>query len=356
MTNKLLPAKIILVLVIMLCLGVVMGVTGYALTLKKNPLMAVRQTTKPTIVPTTTPTSEPIATPIASPEPVAVKTSAEFNKAMTLVPEDWGKVAKVDNYFDYSNQNKISNIYTIDFTNNVKGVYQEGVNLIAYNKIKEQGKCIDYYNKNFDTPNALRYYADDQICYITENGIYNLNTKKSAILPQNFPFDTGTKVQTSLFYFFDDTGKKIIGIFSPQGKYFIQSVDIYEGCGIDFIDTTAGQRKGSTNSVFSCDPLVNFSEDEKTFTVRANYVGMASPKTQFSIIQGNKQWEILPKIISKEIDPEEEFRGEEINPVRDFKVMSITDSEVRFGILKDTEYYSKGSYTFTLSTDKITKQ
>ncbi len=59
MTNKLLPAKIILVLIIMLSFGVIMGVVGYSLTLKKAPPVAVQPTIEPTVNPA--PTLEPIS-------------------------------------------------------------------------------------------------------------------------------------------------------------------------------------------------------------------------------------------------------------------------------------------------------
>ena len=72
MINKLLPAKIILVLIVLLSFGTVMGVVGYSLTLKKNPPTAVQPATESTI----TPAPQLTITPIPSPEPVLVKMSA----------------------------------------------------------------------------------------------------------------------------------------------------------------------------------------------------------------------------------------------------------------------------------------
>ncbi len=59
MTNKLLPAKIILVLIIMLSFSTAMGVVAYSLTLKKNPSIAIQPTPKPTIALTPSPTPVP---------------------------------------------------------------------------------------------------------------------------------------------------------------------------------------------------------------------------------------------------------------------------------------------------------
>lgn len=296
--------------------------------------------------------------PTPTPTPTPISTVIDFNKSITLVPADWGKVVKTDNYSDY--QGKISNVYIIDFANNVSVIYDEGVELMVYSKVKEQGKCADYY-KRFGT-HGLFGYGDTETCYITENGIYNLNTKNSVVLKQDLPFAYDARVQASSFSFFDNSGKKVTAIFSPQGKYFAQEVPAYEGCAMKFVDTATGKavlqnqriegRHIEIGSAFSCHPLIDFSKDEKTFTVRVIYAGMTSPGTQFSVIQGEKQWEILSELISKEFD----FSTEEVNPVDDFKVISVNDNGVKFDIIKDTSYYKKGSYIFTLSTEKITKQ
>lgn len=79
---------------------------------------------------------------------------------------------------------------------------------------------------------------------------------------------------------------------------------------------------------------------------------MASPGSQFVILQGEKQWDLLPLLISQEF----QSRTEEINPVEDMRVTSVTNSEVEFDILTDTSYYTKGSYVFTLATSTLAKQ
>ncbi len=58
--NKLNPAKIILVLIVLLSFGTVMGVIGFSLSLKNSPPVAVQPTPtlKPTITPTPTPSDE----------------------------------------------------------------------------------------------------------------------------------------------------------------------------------------------------------------------------------------------------------------------------------------------------------
>ncbi len=61
--NKLVPAKIILVLIILLSFGTVMGVIGYSLSLKNSPPVAVQPTIEPTIIPTLEPTEVPTITP-----------------------------------------------------------------------------------------------------------------------------------------------------------------------------------------------------------------------------------------------------------------------------------------------------
>lgn len=320
MINKLLPSKIILVFIIMICSGMALGIIVYSLAVffAPNP-------------------------PASDSESIANPTIIDLN----LVPADWGKVIKTDNYFN--REDKIPNVYVVNFANDVNGIFQDGVNLIAYSKIKEQGKCIDYDEDRF------QYFDNNSICYITENGIYDLNTKKSVIFAQDYPFSAVAEVQVSPFVFFDSDGKKASGIFSPLGKYFAEYVDIYEGCGMNFVDTATGQFLGDQEEnymIFNCDSLVNFSKDEKTFAVRSIYGGMNSPKTQFSVIQGNRQFEILPKIISGE----SEFRDEKINPVDDFIISSINDSEVKFNIIKEAAYYKKGSYVFTFSTNEVIKE
>lgn len=134
---------------------------------------------------------------------------------------------------------------------------------------------------------------------------------------------------------------------------------MYEGCGMTFIETATGnvlanQRKEERyrDEVFSCDPFVDFSRDEQTLVMRVLYAGMTSPGTQFSVQQGNTQWDILPKLISKKFDTS----TTEVNPVDDVKVTSVTDSKVTFDIIKDTSYYTKGSYVFTLATNTLEKQ
>lgn len=329
MINKLLPSKIILVLIIMICLGMVLGIIAYSLTvffIQNSP----------------TPDSKSIANP----------TTIDLN----LVPVDWGKVIKIDNYF--SREDKIPNVYVVNFANNVNGIFQDGVNLIAYSKIKEQGKCNDYKEKSDYIPAIFGPFNNNDICYITEKGIYNFNTKEFVVLAQDYPFSTVAEVQVSPFVFFDSTGKKVPRVFSPLGKYFAQYVDIYEGFGMDFVDATTGQILGSQEErdmVFNYNPLVNFSKDEKTFAVRSIYGGMNSPKTQFSVIQENRQFEILPKIILAELELDLQFDNEEFNIIDDFIITSINDNEVKFDIIKDTSYYKKGSYVFTLSTNEITK-
>ncbi len=57
--NKLVPAKIILVLIILLSFGTVMGVIGFSLSLKESPSVAVQPT--PTLKPTITPTPTTIS-------------------------------------------------------------------------------------------------------------------------------------------------------------------------------------------------------------------------------------------------------------------------------------------------------
>lgn len=234
----------------------------------------------------------------------------------------------------------------------MSAIFQEGVDLVFYNKIKEQRACIDRYDES-------------DVCHKYEVGIYNLNTGKYVLI-ENYPYlsdydDYDKKVEVSHFSYFDKSGKKVSAVFSPQGKYLVQVLPIYEGCGIEFVDTTSGKVLRSETIEndyrygifdFSCDPLIDFSEDEKTFAVRALHFGMQSPGTQFSVIQGNKKWEILKKLIPEEFN----YGWQEIDLFNNFKVTSINNNKIKFDITKDSSLYKKGSYIFNLSEEKLTKQ
>lgn len=148
----------------------------------------------------------------------ATSKTLDFAKAITLVPAEWGKVVTSENYSDW--QGKISTVYHIDFENNISAVFQEGVGLMAYRKITEQGSCIEYV-KRFDRSSPRADYGDSDICFITENGIYNLETQKSVVFTPDVPFTPyDAKVDTAPFTFIDADGASERAVFSPQGKYF----------------------------------------------------------------------------------------------------------------------------------------
>lgn len=276
----------------------------------------------------------------------------DLTTALSLVPTSWGQMTKSDVYSNY--KDRTDTLHTLQFANDVSAVFQDGVGLIAYSKIKEQNKCVNY-NKKFGTSYD---YGDNEICYITENGIYNFETKQFVVLNKDSTFSSMSAIEVAPFQVVDGSGQRTTAIFSPKGTYFSYAAPIYEGCAMTIINTTTGEAIHNQSkedryidNAFSCDPVIDFSEDEKTFTLRVVWWGMMSPGTQFSVVQGSTQFDILSKLIKKQFD----FLAEEVNPVGDFKVTSVTDSEVKFEVLQTNSYYTKGSYTFNLGTNKISQ-
>lgn len=274
-------------------------------------------------------------------------------QAVILAPVEWGKAVKIEGKYDYAGTTP--NFFMVDFTNDVQAIFQKDIDVVAYSKVKEKDRCVAY-TKKFEVGGLMYDYGEYETCFIFDIGIYNLNTKHSFILDSMRPFGNDSLLRYGLLSYLDGAGKKITTPFSPKGRYFAQAIPLYEGCAIRFIDTTTGkplynQRKEGryVDAAFSCDPLVDFSGDEETFTLRAMYGGMMSPGTQFTVVQTDEQREILPELITEEFD----FDTVEINPVDDFKITSITNYEVKFDIIKDTTYYKSGSYTFTRFDGKV---
>jgi hypothetical protein len=274
-------------------------------------------------------------------------------RSVALAPVEWGKAVKIEGKYDYTGTTP--NFFMVDFTNDVQAIFQKDIDVVAYSKVKEKDKCSAYIKK-FEVGGLMYDYSDYETCSIFETGIYNLTTNKSLVLEPLRPFGQDSLLRYGFLSYLDGAGEKITTPFSPKGRYFAQAIPLYEGCAIRFIDTTTGkplynQRTEGryADAAFSCNPLLDFSEDEKTFTLRVVYGGMMGPGTQFIVVQNDKQWDILSELITEEFD----FDTVEINPVDDFKITSITNYEVKFDIIKDTAYYKSGSYTFTRLDGKV---
>lgn len=280
--------------------------------------------------------------------------SLTINQAIGAAPAEWGTVVKIT-YLDEKEYGR--DIYLIDFANSVSAAFQSGESLFAYNKIIKPVSCSE---KNLGSSREQADPRNSVInkCIVLEKGIYNLKTNKNFVFESSAVNAEKSQIQPAPFSYLDKNGAIKKAIFTPQGKYYAQIINDSEGCSMAFVNFSSkkaadvlpdGQAIEETE--FSCDPLLNFSSDGQIFAVRAAHADMNSPEVKFSVIQGDKQWTVLPKILIKEI----ETAGDEINLSDDIKILSINSRELKFDILNDTEYYKKGNYIFNLEADKVIK-
>lgn len=336
--------KLTLAAIVLISAGAAIGIAVYL-----SPVIGCYPVVQTTVKPAITPESNSI-------DPSVFSSMIDLNKITSSAPADWGKIVKISNYSvgnsETGSESEIPNIYVVDFANNTKGYYQKGLDLIAYRSIKDQGECVGLAKKfGVNEEEDIFHFGTPEICYITDEGIYDLNAKK--LLPSSIgtDFRFSSDIYLSSFESIDHENNKSTGFFSPQGKYFSQTGG-YEGCLRTFLDVATGQYIVGAQS---CDALVNFSKDEKTFTTRGTFFGMASPAQHFNVIQTGKEWEILRKLLPEEMYPVAEHieQWDEVDPVKDFEVTSVTDTKIEFDIIKETQYYKKGSYIFTLSTGEV---
>ncbi len=348
-TPKKINKPIIIIILLIIVLVIIAGLTPLSILNRPSKI-------KPILINPTT-TTKQLPTQLPTKLPTITSMPISLDKELSSIPTEWGKIIKIENYSNY--KEIIPNVYTINFENDVTGFFHEGVRLISYNKIKDKGNCIEIAKKS----GQKIYEPDhsDDTCYIIEEGIYNLNTKKSVIIGEGSRFSFLPLFYPAPFTLFDNkSSKDVKAIFSPQGKYLTHHAQLYEGCGLDIVDTTTGQTLKNQIEVegknypisFGCNPLLDFSKDEKTFTLRGVYEQMINPTTQFTVIQLDKRWEILPKLISRNYDY---WNPWEVNPVNDFKITSVNDNEVKFDITKETSFYKRGRIFLYCLTNNLSK-
>jgi len=291
-----------------------------------------------------------------------VTTPVQFNAAdiTSRVPAQWGKLLEATDWIEKGE--KISNIHSLKFANKFSGVYQDGTDYVVFSEIKIEGACGDVHKEYFVIDASYDYASadyDDTKCNFVQRGLYNLKTKKILYLKPDDEIYQMLAVFPSTFAYIDDRGARHTTLFSPKQTFFAQGFGIYEGCGINFVDTTTAKtienqriENGFIDFSFSCGLVLNFSADESVFVVRVNWAGMASSRTQFAVIKGSEQLEILPKLIEGKFDDTES----DVDVVADIMVTSVTDSEVAFTILKDRSFYKKGLYIFNIDNNKLIKK
>lgn len=335
-------------------------------------------------------------------------TTIDLRGKTVRIPVEWGRVITQDNpqgyfrdpnYFD-AKLDTIPNLYVIDFTNDVRAYFQDGLDLVYYRKGRERKNCGEVYNKltedqwegELNDRIQIEYDDNDDLfdndCVRIEDGSFNLATGHLTVFEREFPFwgDTIHTGGPTDFEFFDRLGQRQRGFFSPRGTYVTNAGVFYEGCGMEMKDTITGQillkpsnEEGALKEALSldCGALLNFSEDEKIFVIRSAGVSIdGSYLSEFFIVvvgDGyNEKINVMPKLASEYFySPENNFDAHDydeldhisaddprrIDALTDFRITSVADDEIRFDILKDTSlHYQTGSYVYSILKDQIIRQ
>jgi hypothetical protein len=80
---------------------------------------------------------------------------------------------------------------------------------------------------------------------------------------------------------------------------------------------------------------------------------MASPGSEFTVINGNSSYAILPLLLTRKIDNSSD---DEPNPVKYINVTSLDNSSIKFKVTDTTKYLKAGNYEFNFTTKKLSKK
>ncbi len=278
------------------------------------------------------------------------------------VPQEWGAVLSWEREKD--DQGKPLGLYRITYANRIWGILQPGINKLYFARQTDQGDCFVIKEKYQEFSGPGDMYGE---CGVVEHGFYDFSSK--TIVPI-----IGARSRFSLDPQYDDTplrhapfkiaGRGDLGVFSPGGTYFGVSVDVYEGCGCQFVSTENGSviQAGDDRSinhydyeeVFGCGATVAFSQDEKVVAILAQYRGMASPGTEFTVITRESTFSVLPLLLR---DPKKDTNDAEGDPdvLNTIGITSLDSSSIRFTVDAKSTDLTPGSFEYTFAARKLTK-
>lgn len=274
------------------------------------------------------------------------------------VPKEWGTVVSWERATG-ENKEPLA-FYSITYTGKVWGIYQPGVEKLYFVRQVQTGDCGALQEKYKEDPNVSTYDGEfAQQCGLFESGIYDsvshdsvLIKKRRFISPMDFAMYGTPLDQSAASMDSSGTEKK----FSPSGKYILLGANPYEGCGLTLTSTEDGTlwMAGEDPVTFSCDPQLTFSKDEGAVAIQANWSGMASPHTEFTLISRGSSFPILP-LLYKDAGVKTEDLEDEPDVLASIRVTSLDDSALRFTVNAKSKDLTPGSFEYVFATKKLNR-
>ncbi|MFA6992920.1 MAG: hypothetical protein WC269_06680 [Candidatus Gracilibacteria bacterium] len=271
-------------------------------------------------------------------------------------PKEWGKLVWRKMYagdrigvLDYDLP-LIQSGSELFFENQVRVLYQDGIDKLFFTKKIDSGSCEDMFKK-YDLKGGPGSGCDN---YDLTKGIYETNVYEDGF------YDTKSLKVTKLGINAENhapilflTKYGTYSLFSPKGKVFMIG-GAYETCGASLISVETGEK---ISDYVECDALLTFSPNENVIASQSRRVGLGNGRDSFYIVIGKENIDLAKMLLltsDAQIDDEDSDLFK-LDFKKIIKVDSVTDEGViTFEVKEEAKDWLKtGKFTFDFASKEL---